>query len=112
VQGLSSELGNSITPIQNILDEAQSVENKDSIGRLINRSHNRVQVFSICPAANIALSTNEFWKTSEAGRAFRLMHRATARVLEQFDFAAHADRIRLAEVTSLNEILWSETFKA
>ena len=60
-----------------------------------------VQVFSICPAPELEIGTAEFWKTKEAGRAFRLMYNTTQDELQQFfnvDTPA-PDWIRMARVS-------------
>jgi hypothetical protein len=78
--------------------------NSKSIRKLINRKHERVQVFAICPSDKLEIGTNEFWKTREAGRAFRRMYRITREELEYFDFRADPDRISIIHVSPFGEI--------
>jgi predicted acylesterase/phospholipase RssA len=70
----------------------------------------RVQVFSICPSAKLAVNTSEFWKTIEAGHAFRHMYRVTKTELENFDFEAEQSKIRMLLVDPYGEPTWSEDF--
>jgi predicted acylesterase/phospholipase RssA len=78
--------------------------------RGLHRRHNVVQVFSICPAPVLAINTAEFWKTREAGAAFRLMYKATQAELEKFDFGAAPNLIRMARVSSQGEVTYFEDF--
>jgi NTE family protein len=70
----------------------------------------KVQVFSICPSAKLAVNTSEFWKTIEAGHAFRHMYRVTKTELENFDFEAEQSKIRMLLVDPYGESTWLEDF--
>ncbi len=75
------------------------------VTRAESREHKMVQVFSICPDPNPLINTAEFWKTTEAGRAFRLMYTATMHELEDFDFEnADPSWIRMAQVSQFGRI--------
>src|SRR6185436_11825334 len=50
--------------------------------RALRRKHKPVQVFAICPAPKLKINTAQFWKTKEAGWAFKLMYEATKLGLE------------------------------
>jgi hypothetical protein len=68
----------------------------------MSRNHKKVQVFSICPAPELAINTAEFWKTAEAGRAFDLMYNTTHVELEKFFRGVDPpapDLIRMARVS-------------
>jgi predicted acylesterase/phospholipase RssA len=76
-------------------------EKGSAVKRALNRKHKMVQIFSICPAPELAIGTAEFWKTKEAGKAFRLMYDRTQDELQQFfcvDTPA-PDWIRMARVS-------------
>src|SRR5205085_10783140 len=74
---------------------AATAEDADLADRAQMRRHQRVQVFAICPAPKLAINTTQFWKRKAAGRAFRLMQKATAEELEKF-FADPPKAIRMA----------------
>jgi NTE family protein len=78
--------------------------------RARRRRHDPVQVFSVCPKPELLVGTAEFWKTKEAGRAFRLMYEYTWAELEKFDFRATPDWIRMALVGRHGEITYLEDF--
>ena len=74
------------------------------------RTHNMVQVFSICPAPELVINTAEFWKTQEAGKAFRLMYQATQQELEGFEFNTDPSWIRMAQVSPSGGVTYLEDF--
>jgi predicted acylesterase/phospholipase RssA len=76
-------------------------EKGSAITRALNRKHEMVQVFSICPAPELAINTAEFWKTAEAQKAFRLMYDTTQTELRQFFYVdtPARDWIRMARVS-------------
>jgi predicted acylesterase/phospholipase RssA len=78
--------------------------------RAAGRVHRPVQVFAICPDEPLAIDTLEFWKTREAGRAFRLMREHTRYELERFDFDAAPNWIRVALVGPSGEVRYLEDF--
>ena len=63
------------------------------------RTHNVVHVFSICPAPDLMLTTTEFWKTKEAGKAFRFMYDVTKNELKRFRKLVTSKEIRMALVS-------------
>jgi len=71
-----------------------------------------VQVFSICPGPELAINTAEFWKTEEAGRAFRLMYDNTQDELKQFFYTdtPAPDWIRMARVSPEGEVTYLTDF--
>lgn len=80
--------------------------------RALSRTNQMVQVFSICPAPELIIGTAEFWKTKEAGHAFRLMYGATQNELHQFfDVDKPApDWIRMAKVSPAGEVSYLTDF--
>ena len=83
-----------------------------AINRALFRRHKMVQVFSICPAPELAINTAEFWKTEESGKAFRLMHRNTQYELQKFFYAdtPAPDWIRMARVNPEGEVTYLTDF--
>ena len=69
-----------------------------------------MQVFSICPAPTLVINTGEFWKTKEAGEAFRLMNEATKLELSRFDFRNPPPRVQMAMVSPFGEISYCMDF--
>lgn len=61
----------------------------------LERSHDVVHVFSICPAPQLKIHTTEFWKTKEAGEAFHFMHRATKNELKRFSQIVNSKELRM-----------------
>jgi predicted acylesterase/phospholipase RssA len=78
--------------------------------RAAGRVHRPVQVFAVCPDEPLGIDTLEFWKTREAGRAFRLMREHTRYELDRFDFAAEPNWIRVALVGPSGEVRYLEDF--
>jgi predicted acylesterase/phospholipase RssA len=78
--------------------------------RAAGRVHRPVQVFAVCPDEPLGIDTLEFWKTREAGRAFRLMREHTRYELERFDFDAEPNWIRVALVGPSGEVRYLEDF--
>jgi predicted acylesterase/phospholipase RssA len=78
--------------------------------RASTRVHQPVQVFAVCPDEPLGIDTLEFWKTEEAGRAFRLMREQTRYELERFDFEAGPNWIRVALVGPSGEVRYLEDF--
>ena len=88
-------------------DEAASRSLEERAAR---RVHRPVQVFAVCPDEPLGIDTLEFWKTREAGRAFRLMREHTRYELERFDFDAEPNWIRVALVGPSGEVRYLEDF--
>lgn len=90
--------------------EAAGVE--ENARRALCRKHKMVQVFSICPAPELAINTAEFWKTQESGKAFRLMYRITQNELKQFFYrdTPPPDWIRMARVSPEGEVAYVTDF--
>jgi len=78
--------------------------------RAAGRVHRPVQIFAVCPNEPLAIDTIEFWKTEEAGRAYRLMREHTRWELERFDFDAAPNWIRVALVGPGGEVHYLEDF--
>ena len=78
--------------------------------RAAGRVHRPVQIFAVCPDEPLGIDTLEFWKTREAGRAFRLMREHTRYELERFDFEAEPNWIRVALVGPSGEVRYLEDF--
>ncbi|HET6362603.1 MAG TPA: patatin-like phospholipase family protein [Gemmatimonadota bacterium] len=78
--------------------------------RAAGRVHRPVQIFAVCPDEPLGIDTFEFWKTREAGRAFRLMREHTRYELERFDFDAEPNWIRVALVGPSGEVRYLEDF--
>ena len=83
------------------VEAGAGAEKGSAVKRALNRKHQMVQVFSICPAPELAINTAEFWKTAEAGKAFRLMYNTTQAELRQFFYVdtPAPDWIRMARVS-------------
>ncbi len=88
-------------------DEAASRSLEERAAR---RVHRPVQVFAVCPDEPLGIDTLEFWKTREAGRAYRLMREHTRYELERFDFDAEPNWIRVALVGPSGEVRYLEDF--
>jgi hypothetical protein len=80
-----------------------------SAARARQRRHEQIQVFSICPAPELAINTAEFWKTQEAGQVFQVMYEATRSELAKF-FAQPPDLIRMALVSPYGTVTYLEDF--
>lgn len=78
--------------------------------RAARRIHRPVQIFAVCPDEPLVIDTIEFWKTEQAGRAYRLMREFTRYELEKFDFDAAPNWIRMALVNPQGEITYLEDF--
>jgi predicted acylesterase/phospholipase RssA len=87
-------------------------EEGSAINRALHRRHKMVQVFSICPAPELEINTAEFWKTEEAGKAFRLMRKYTRYELETFFYrdTPAPDWIRMARVGPEGEVTYLTDF--
>lgn len=112
--------GDGVKPLEDMVEKALSKEtlastsnekrDETAVQRAAKRRHDMVQVFAICPAPELAINTSEFWKTKEAGQAFRLMHEYTKYELERFDFKAPPDWIRLGLVSPHGRVTYLEDF--
>lgn len=78
--------------------------------RALRRAHSTVKVFAICPGPELAINTAEFWKTKEAGQAYRLMYEYTGYELEKFDFTADQNWIKIAIVSPHGKVSYVEDF--
>jgi predicted acylesterase/phospholipase RssA len=67
--------------------------------RALKRTNKVVHVFSICPAPELRIGTTEFWKTKEAGEAFRFMYEVTRNELKHFTKVVNSNQIRMALVS-------------
>jgi predicted acylesterase/phospholipase RssA len=92
---------------ESALQEAASLS---LVERASERVHRPVQIFAVCPDEPLGIDTLEFWKTDEAGRAFRLMREYTRYELERFDFDAGPNWIRVALVGPSGEVRYLEDF--
>lgn len=79
--------------------ELKTLSEKKIADRALARTHNVVHVFSICPAPELMLTTTEFWKTTEAGKAFRFMYEVTNNELKRFAHVVSSNQIRMALVS-------------
>lgn len=92
-------------------EEAMRVAARRTIGeRAKQRVHRPVQIFAVCPDEPLLIDTIEFWRTRDAGRAYRLMQEYTGYELEKFDFDADPNWIRVALVNPHGEIRYLEDF--
>lgn len=120
VQKLKQQNGAAVKPLEEMIEKVLSKEklalnaggdsDETSVQRAAKRKHEMVQVFSICPAPELAINTSEFWKTKEAGQAFRLMYEYTKYELDRFDFRASPNWIRLALVSPHGQVTYLEDF--
>jgi hypothetical protein len=79
--------------------DVKVLSEKKIADRALARTHNVVHVFSICPAPELMLTTTEFWKTKEAGKAFRFMYEVTKNELKRFTHLVNSNQIRMALVS-------------
>jgi NTE family protein len=79
--------------------DLKALSEKKIADRARARKHNVVHVFSICPAPELMLTTTEFWKTKEAGKAFRFMYEVTKHELKKFTHLVSSNQIRMALVS-------------
>ena len=79
--------------------DLKALSEKKIADRALARKHNVVHVFSICPAPQLMLTTTEFWKTKEAGKAFRFMYEVTKNELKRFTHLVSSNQIRMALVS-------------
>lgn len=80
----SEKLGMAIRAAEERLrDQESDPGSADAISRGLRRNHSPVEVFSICPAPELLIDTTEFWKTREAGEAFRRMYDVTRLELDK-----------------------------
>jgi predicted acylesterase/phospholipase RssA len=103
----------SIEKAENRLQQAKQAENPDvvdPVGRAVLRRNQQLHVFSLCPAPELAINTAEFWKTKEAGQAFRLMHEATTLELRRHDFLNPPSQVQMAMVSPAGEISYFVDF--
>jgi hypothetical protein len=96
--------------IKKIADQVAEAPEESAAARAASRKNKPVQVFSICPAQELFINTSEFWKTGQAGRAFRLMHESTWSELEKFDFKSEPSWIRMALVGPHGQVTYLEDF--
>jgi predicted acylesterase/phospholipase RssA len=116
----SEDSSASTDSIRQVLEEALSSEqesawitqvHKQMANQAQLRTHNLVQVFATCPAPELMINTTEFWKTQEAGRAFRLMYEATQQELERFfRFDYDPSWIRMAQVSPGGTVTYLQDF--
>lgn len=78
--------------------------------RAARRVHRPVQIFAVAPDEPLAIDSVEFWKTEEAGRAFRLMKEHAFYELQRFDFDAEPNWIRVALIGPQGEVRYLEDF--
>lgn len=88
----------------------QEAASRSLVERASERVHRPVQIFAVCPDEPLGIDTLEFWKTDEAGRAFRLMREYTRYELERFDFDAGPNWIRVSLVGPSGEVRYLEDF--
>jgi predicted acylesterase/phospholipase RssA len=81
------------------LPEARALSEQKVAERALERKHKVVDVFSICPAPELSISTTEFWKTKEAGAAFRFMYEVTRNELKQFRSLTNTHQLRMLLVS-------------
>ncbi len=120
IQHLEKENGAALKPLEDMIEKVLSKEKfslqagtsdfETAVQSAAKRKHGMVQIFSICPAPELVINTSEFWKTKEAGQAFRLMYENTKYELGRFDFSASPDWIRLALVSRHGQVTYLEDF--
>jgi NTE family protein len=79
----------------------------------LKRRNQHINVFAICPRREFArttIGTHEFWKSKEAGEAFRVMEQATWQIVKAFNFGVRKDRVRMAVVSRGSNVTWDENF--
>ena len=96
-------------PVQSAEGRAEAAR-RSLAERAMRRVHRPVQIFAVAPDEPLALDTIEFWRTEEAGRAFRLMDEHTGYELEKFDFDAPPNWIRVALIGPQGEVRYLEDF--
>jgi len=79
--------------------------------RLQQRKHDLLSIFSICPQEPLDINTTEFWKPTEAGRAFDLMYAQTKAELEdKFEEDTNPEWIKMVLVSPLGERTYLDEF--
>jgi NTE family protein len=84
----------------------------ESLAMALNRTHEESKVFGICPHRTLVesmINTHELWKSQEAGRAFAVMHKETARALKKLFDPSHK-KIIMALVDENVEPSWVSDF--
>lgn len=104
--GLRGRIGAGVSTIS----QPAVASGETNVDRALRRKHSAVKVFTICPGPELIIDTSEFWKTEEAGRAYRLMHEYTRYALEDFDFNADQDWIKMPVVGPHGEVTWVDDF--
>ena len=108
INGPGAEVVGQLTAqIHSVLSEQLAED--PSAERAHQRRHKQIQVFSICPAPELAINTAEFWKTQEAQQVFQVMYTATRNELAKF-FAEPPDLIRMALVSPYGTVTYLEDF--
>ena len=87
---LTSENGKVQMEATKVLESLVSGCSRDAISQMQTviqaqqRKHKPVRIFAICPSPELEINTAEFWKTQQAGRAFRFMFRETKAKLTEY----------------------------
>ncbi|MBI3594111.1 MAG: patatin-like phospholipase family protein [Nitrospirae bacterium] len=90
-----------------------SLPGESPLARALQRTHEKINVFAICPQkifVKKTIDTYEFWKSKEAARAFNAMYNATEKELLNFRFDRQKDRVCVALVSEEGKILWDDDF--
>jgi hypothetical protein len=70
-----------------------------ALASLMNRKASTVAAFVICPGGELEIGTAEFWKTTEAGRAFDLMYTQTkSELFQNFHSLATPERVLMVVI--------------
>lgn len=106
------ENGKIATDAKPAVEGGAETDKGTAVKRALSRKHKMVQIFSICPAPELAINTAEFWKTAEAAKAFRLMYNTTEAELKQFFFVdtPAPDWIRMARVSPEGAVTYLTDF--
>ena len=103
-------LGESLEGLKSENNLRRGDQAETSSERAMKRRHKAIHVFSICPAPHLIIESSEFWKTKEAGHAFRLMYESTKNELKKFEFGKAQEWIQMALVSPYGKVTYLEDF--
>lgn len=88
-----------------------TVENPALKSLMTRKAAEPVSAFVICPGGELGIGTAEFWKTTEAGRAFDLMYAHTkSELVTNFHSLAMPERVQMVVVGPNGERSYVEDF--
>jgi hypothetical protein len=92
--------------------ECADIAISETLRYALGRKHHETRLFAICPQRGLVestIDTQEFWKWSEAGRAFSIMYKDSMFVLENH-FDPKRERITVALIDGSGVPGWASDF--